>query len=246
MRIHHQPATVASLLILLATTTALAENRDFDQLAKFDSVDASAGVYVSITKGNQQSVKAQVNDISGFDHLGLYVENGKLYVTTDYSFFDFILDGGVLGAVFRNSPPIKVYVTIPELTRVDASSGAEVDVKDINGENLRAGASSGADINLHDISYEAVSLSASSGADIEASGTCISIRGNASSGADIEANGLECKDARANASSGGDLSLYASQSLDANASSGGDINIVGNPTKIDINTSSGGDVNIRR
>lgn len=242
---HSQTIAIASLTAMLAAGPAFAESRAFN-LGPFEKIDASAGIVVHVSRGDTQSVRAETKNRSAFNDLGLYVSNGTLTATTDYDFFDFVFDGGVLGAIFRDRPRIEVYVTLPQLLKIDAHSGANVDVKDLGGSSLRVSSSSGANVDLRQISYEAVSLSASSGADIEAAGTCISVRGNVSSGADIDARALECKDARANASSGGDLSFFASQSLEANASSGGQVDVVGNPQHIDVSTSSGGDVNIRR
>jgi len=242
---HIQPKTIAltTAVSLLAVTSALAESRDFD-LAPFSQIDASTGIDVRVKQGDKQGVRVEARNSDDFKHLELSVQNGRLEAATEYSFLDFVFSGGLLGAVFSDRPSLIVHITIPELEHVGASSGANVTVDRVNGQDLRAGASSGGDIELRDITYQNVSLSASSGADLKAGGTCIAVSGNVSSGADINAGNLECKDARANASSGGDLTLFASGSADANASSGGDITIAGDPQRIDVNTSSGGDIHI--
>ena len=244
MHIQSKTIAIASIATLLASNHAFAESRTFD-LAPFSQIDASAGIDVRVKQGPTQSVRVEARSSKDYDHLELSVRNGKLEAATEYGFLDFIFDGGLIGTVFNRDLSLIVHVTIPQLESVAASSGANIQVTDVSGDNLRARASSGGDVNLNEISFQSVSLSASSGADLTAQGTCIEVSGNVSSGADINAKDMECKNAQANASSGGDLTLFASQSVDANASSGGDISIVGDPQRIDINTSSGGDIHIR-
>lgn len=239
-----KPAVIASAIVL-STLPALAESRDFN-LDAFDKIAASSGIVVDVVPGEQQMVRVDAKSDNDFKHLQMDVHNGTLRVSTDYNLFDFIIDGGLVGSIFRDGPGLKVFVTLPALEQVSVSSGATAELHELTGENFSASASSGADIILDDVGYENLILSASSGADIRASGTCATIEGNVSSGADVNATELECASARANASSGGDIAVFASDAVSANASSGGDIRVMGNPEARDLNTSSGGDINIRR
>ncbi len=236
---------LAGLATLASVSLALAQTRNYDFEA-FVAIDASSGIEVVVSQGAPQTVRVEARDEADFDNLELSVKDGTLSAATDYSLLDFIFGGGLLGMAFDDGAPLKVFITIPELEALQASSGAHITLSDFTGASLTSRASSGADINLAALAFQNVSLSASSGADIEASGTCISLTGNASSGADISASTLECSSVQANASSGANLEVFASEQVNANASSGADITISGNPQASEINSSSGGDISIRR
>lgn len=95
-----------------------------------------------------------------------------------------------------------------QMLKIDASSGADVEVKSVSG-NLNVTASSGSDIELKAVKAKSISLKASSGADIEV--------------ANISAEGISAK-----ASSGADISLSgATKTLDKNSSSGGSVKTKG-------------------
>ena len=143
---------------------------------------------------------------------------------------------------FRNAESFKVFVTVPELELIEASSGSNVySENEIKSNNLELSSSSGANLTL-DIDAGDVSASASSGANIHLNGLAEDVEAKVSSGANIKAGDLKAKNADLKASSGGNLWLSVQKQLTANASSGGNIHYSGEPTQLNSNSSSGGNV----
>lgn len=204
----------AGAVSLSAMTLAYADTQSYD-FSGFTVIDASAGVDVEVTVGGSYSVRAE-GEPEALERLKIERDGDALEIgrTHDRAFFS-------PGRKWK----VTVYVTMPELNGVDASSGADVVASGIDAGDFSASVSSGADATL--------------------SGSCATIRADGSSGADLNARDLECENAIADVSSGADLTLYASQSLEADASSGGDITVYGSPKNTNIDKSSGGGVSVR-
>ncbi|MFC2951973.1 head GIN domain-containing protein [Marinicaulis aureus] len=204
----------ASAAALSALAFAHAETQTYD-FSGFSVIDASAGVDVEVRVGGAYSVRAE-GEPEALERLRIERDGDVLEIgrVRDRSFFS-------PGRKWK----VVVYVNMPELNGVDASSGSDVTATGIDAGEFSASVSSGADASLR--------------------GTCATIKADGSSGADLNAEGLQCENAVADVSSGADLTLYASESLVADASSGGDITVYGAPKNTNIDKSSGGDVHIR-
>jgi hypothetical protein len=226
---------------LLMSSTAFAQSKDFN-LDGFDRVDIATGLDARVTLGEGFSVTAQSRSQDALDNLKLTVEDGVLQARFEQSFLDFIISGGLVGMLLSSGNAVTVDITLPALTGVSASSGADVDLPGIKADQLDLDASSGADISVTDAVLGDVNIASSSGADIELSGTAETVDADASSGAGIDAEDLVAETVTAAASSGASLSVHATASLRARASSGGDIDVSGNPATRDVDESSGGDV----
>ncbi|MEO1136238.1 MAG: head GIN domain-containing protein [Pseudomonadota bacterium] len=205
----------AGAVSALAITAAQAETQNYD-LSGFSIIDASAGVDVEVTVGGEYSVRAE-GSADDLERLRLERRGDALEIgrTRDRSgWFQ-------MGRRWN----VTVYVTMPSMTGVDVSSGADVMASGIDAGRFSASVSSGADAKL--------------------SGTCDTIEADGSSGADLDARDLRCANAVADVSSGADLIVYASESVEADASSGGDVSVYGAPKTTNIDKSSGGGVSIR-
>ena len=196
----------------------------------FTSVKISEGINLYLSqKANISIVTETDENIQEF--LITEIKNGTLYIHFNK----------MIGKVKAKN----VYVSMPEISKITASSAADVKTETrISSNELTITASSGADIKAK-IETTKLTCKSSSGADIDLSGTCETANFHASSGADINAKELNIENARADASSGGDISVFAVKSLTAKASSGGDISYYGNPKQKNINSSSGGNINKR-
>ena len=73
---------------------------------------------------------------------------------------------------------------------VNASSGSDVDIEAANSQTISLGASSGSDINIENINAEEIYAQASSGADISLKGKTNKLKQNASSGGSVKTRGL--------------------------------------------------------
>lgn len=230
-----QISTTFAAAALFVSSAALAETRSFD-LSAFDEIHVSSGIKAEIVVGGDQSVLVEAESEDDFDELEISVRNGKLLIGLDRGFFTGLRD------LFSRGPDFTAFVTVPALSELDASSGAEVQAKGMSGQFLTIDASSGASITVDELSGEDISASASSGASLDVSGTCDRLGAEASSGGNLDLARLECKDVRVGASSGGQASVFASVSINADASSGGNVEVTGGPDDIEIDVSSGGDI----
>lgn len=145
-------------------------------------------------------------------------------------------------ANFKSTQPITVYVALPKLEGVEASSSAKVTgTTPFRGDDLDLDVSSSANIKL-EFTGDEVELEASSSGRIEVMGSAKRVEADASSASSIDAESLEAEDGDADVSSAANISLYASRSLRADASSAGSIRYRGNPTDVVTDTSSAGSV----
>jgi hypothetical protein len=237
-------AALCAAGLALVAAPALAETRTYE-LAEFDSISIATGIEAVVEVGGTQSVSVEIDDPDLFDKLEIDVRGSTLRARIELSFLDNLLSGGVLGAIFADRAGIRMHITVPELTAVEASSGARVRVDAMQGADMRLDASSGAVIAIEEVNAAAVRADASSGAQLSVNkGSCESIDAASSSGAGIDLRGLECGDARARASSGAALRVFAADKIDAEASSGASIRIAGDPDNVRVQSTSDGSIEI--
>jgi len=230
--------------LVLAAAPALAETRTYE-LSEFDGISIATGIEAVVEVGGTQSVTVEIDDPDLFDKLEIDVRGSTLRASIEFSFFENLLSGNLLGAIFSDRAGVAMHITVPELTAVEASSGAHVRVDAMQGDDMRLESSSGAVIAVEELNGATVRAEASSGAHLSViKGACENVDAAASSGASVDLRGLECGDARARASSGASLRVFAADKIDAEASSGASVRIAGDPDNVRVESSSGGSIKI--
>ena len=185
------------------------ENREV--IEDFTVVSASEGLDVFVSQGSDFDISVEADE-NIIDLIGTDIRDGKLKVHAIEN----------IGRATK-----KVYVTLPEVTGLYASSGADlVSQGSIEAEKVKLDSSSGADIKV-ELDADEVDANSSSGADIRINGQANLFYADASSGSDIKAKDFLVKTCNANASSGADITVNVSESLTADASSGADISYTG-------------------
>ncbi|PCJ96525.1 MAG: DUF2807 domain-containing protein [Flavobacteriaceae bacterium] len=178
---------------------------------EFTVVSASEGLDVYVTQADEFSIEVEADE-NIIDLIGTDIKNGKLRIHAIEN----------IGRATK-----KVYVSLPNITALESSSGADLIATNIiEADKIRLHSSSGADLKV-EVNADEVSADASSGADIRLSGVSNMLRADASSGSDIKARELLTKTCNADASSGADITVNVSESLVADASSGADIKYSG-------------------
>lgn len=191
----------------------------------FTAITASEGIDVYVTQASDYAIRVE-GDENIIDLIGTDIKDGKLKVHAIEN----------IGRATK-----KVYVSLPEVTLLHASSGADLRGQGvIEAEKVRLDASSGADLRV-ELNADEVEADCSSGADIKVSGRANLLYADASSGSDIKAQDLEAKVCHANASSGADIRVYVTGSLTADASSGADIHYSGD-AQVETRKSASGSV----
>lgn len=177
----------------------------------FTVVSASEGLDVFVTQDTEFKISVEADE-NIIDLIGTDIKDGKLRIHAIEN----------IGRATK-----KIYVTLPEVTALKCSSGADLIVQNIiEAEKIELDASSGSDLKV-ELTASEISADASSGASIKVSGRTDMLYADASSGADIRARELDTKKCNADASSGADISVNVSESLIADASSGADIRYSG-------------------
>ncbi|MGB5553483.1 MAG: head GIN domain-containing protein [Flavobacteriaceae bacterium] len=173
----------------------------------FTEVLASEGLQVFVTQADafEISVEADENVI---DLIGTDIRNGQLKVHTIEN----------IGRATK-----KIYISMPDITALQSSSGAHLTSEGTIKENsLEIDASSGSLMSIA-INVNDLDLEAGSGANLEISGNADNSRIDAGSGANINAKKLMAKSCTAEASSGANIRINVSEQLTADANSGGNI-----------------------
>ncbi len=230
--------TIAAILALLASSCMLdvnwgsgvkgngvvvEETRSIPE--EFTAVTASEGLDVFVSQGPEFNIRVEADE-NVIELIGTDIRDGKLRVHAIKN----------IGRATKN-----IYVTLPEVTALYASSGADLVVRgSVETDKIRLDSSSGADLQV-DLVADEVEADCSSGAEIRVSGRANLMHADASSGSDIKAQDLEVKVCYANASSGADIRVLVSESLTADASSGADIRYSGDAT-VEAKKSASGSV----
>jgi hypothetical protein len=199
------------------------ESRDIT--GDFTAVTASEGLDVRITQAPDFKIRVEADE-NVIDLIGTDISEGKLKIHAIKN----------IGRATK-----KVYVSLPDITSLEANSGADLVGEGlIEAEKVRLSASSGGGLNV-ELVADQIDAETSSGADIRLGGRANLLYASASSGSDIKAVDLEAKVCRADASSGADIRVNVTEQLTADASSGADIGYSGNP-KVDTQKSASGSV----
>ncbi|NHF59502.1 DUF2807 domain-containing protein [Flavobacteriaceae bacterium TP-CH-4] len=177
----------------------------------FTEITASEGLMVYVTQAKDFKIEVEADE-NIIDLIGTDINDGRLKIHAIKN----------IGRATKN-----VYVSLPDVTAIKATSGAHLETKNtIKGNRLEIDGNSGALLTL-ELDADDVEIDASSGANLSISGTTEEADFDVSSGGNVNARELESKICTAEASSGGNLRIHVTESLVANASSGGNISYSG-------------------
>ena len=159
---------------------------------EFTAVYASEGLDVFVTQADNFSITVEADE-NIIDLIGTDIRDGRLKIHAIEN----------IGRATKN-----VYVTLPEVSSLSTSSGADLIAQNtIKTDKIELDASSGSDLEV-ELDANEVSADTSSGADIKISGRTDLFYADASSGSDIRARGLMAMRCAADARSGADISVY--------------------------------------
>ncbi len=195
----------------------------------FNTIKASRGLDVILINSNDHKIVVEANE-NLHDHIEISVDDNVLKITADKN-------------IYRAGSK-KVYVSYQILTKIIATSGADVTARQvITQETLDIKATSGADIDLQ-VKANNLSSSVTSGAMINLTGKVNTHKASATSGADLKSHDLVSLVTEAKATSGATIKIYAKKEFTGKATSGAGITYYGQPERVSEDENSGG--NIRR
>ncbi|MBL7871300.1 MAG: DUF2807 domain-containing protein [Cyclobacteriaceae bacterium] len=218
---------LSALTLSLVFLTSFSQESEVRSVGSFSGIKAAEAIDVYLKKGDKESVKVEVT--------GTSISNVLTEVSGNY------LKIHMRDGRYR-SKNVKVYVTYVNLTKIHASSAANVFSEGtIRATSLDISSSSAASVEIS-IMSESASIDVSSAGDVVLEGSAKTIEVEVSSAGEVDAYKLDSERARASASSGGSARISVSKELNAQASSGGSIRYRGTPAKTNTNSSSGGSV----
>ncbi|WP_158976067.1 head GIN domain-containing protein [Cellulophaga sp. L1A9] len=191
----------------------------------FTEISASEGLEVIVTQADvfEITVEADENII---DLIGTDINNNVLKIHAIEN----------IGNATK-----KVYVSLPNISELKSSSGANVTAKNtIKSDKLTIDSSSGSLVDVT-IATDDLTIDASSGANLKILGETTHATIDASSGSNVSGKKLAAKFCNAEASSGANVDINVSETLHADASSGGNISYSGK-AQVNSNKSVSGSV----
>ena len=194
--------------------------------SSFKAITVSGGFEVEVKSGSTEVlVEADDNVIK---YIETDVKDGVLKIKLDH--------------INLRNAHLTVYVTAPEINKINSSASANVTVKDVlrSGDIIRLQSSGGSEIDAK-LDAPEISAKASSGGELNLSGRTRDLKAESSSGSSINAKELLSENTTVSVSSGASANVHASLNLDASASSGGNINYRG-AAHVKKSVSSGGGV----
>ena len=208
---------------------ANAEKRNLS--GSFSAIKVSDGIDLYLSQGNEESIAVSASDPKYLERFKTVVDNGVLKIYYDNS------------SMIWNSNEkrkLKAYVSFKMLEKLNASSGASVDAKNIlNLAYLEMHLTSGSQF-TGEVKIGEMTVDQNSGSEINITGSVEKIKVDLSSGAVFKGYDLNAEYCEAKASSGGEARINVNKELAAKASSGGGIKYKGNAAIKDLNVSSGG------
>lgn len=224
---------IALSSILAATASmALAQDQTYD-FADFSALEVNAGVEVIVVLGGDFAVSAVVKR-GNIDDLDITQTGQVLRISRETNG-----NGWSLFGFGSNNDQYTVTVSMPDITDVATTSGADVSLEGQTQTLQTISSTSGSVVSVENADVDMIRVDATSGSDIRVSGDCQEIAIESTSGSMVNAGGFECAILDVSASSGAGVSAFGSQSVTADASSGASIKIGGNANIVDKSTSSG-------
>ncbi|MFT3795593.1 head GIN domain-containing protein [Flavobacterium sp.] len=201
------------------------ENRNND--TPFTAIEISRGLELEVEQSSERSISV-VADKNLQQHITTEVNNGILTITTDVDIND--------------ASSKKIIVKLPDITSLQASSGAFIEsLNTIKGQNIGLTTSSAGEIKIS-VEADNVTVESSSGSNVRLKGKAFKLETDASSGSVIDAEAMLANDVISDASSGSVTSVYPLGSLKAEASSGSSVTYHNEPKNISRDASSGGSI----
>lgn len=226
--------TALAIPALLLSACAFAQPREGGtreetrEVADFQGVEVGGGLKAQVKVG-PKSVRVS-GDAAQVARVRTEVEDGKLVVHLER------------GAWLNSSSGVRLTISTPQLTSVEASGGAEVDAEATATDTFTAEASGGGEVSVRGMDAKRVKVEASGGAEVELQGRAELLEVEASGGSEVHGEGLTLKELRAEASGGTRVKANPSERLVAEASGGSSVHVDSSPAQREVSTSGGSKV----
>jgi hypothetical protein len=198
----------------------------------FQAITVSDGIDLYLSQGGEEVLAVSANEIAHRDKIKTVVENGVLKIFLDQGW----------NWKFKK---LRAYVSVKEITKLRASGGSDIVVKDsLKCDKLHIILSGGSDFSGR-VTANFFTVEQSGGSDANVSGNVVNAKVGTSGGSDFNGYELIAEYAILQSSGGSDASITVVKEMAATASGGSDVNYKGNPVVKYRSASGGGSISKR-
>ncbi|HUP10779.1 MAG TPA: head GIN domain-containing protein [Niastella sp.] len=201
-------------------------------VSSFHAITVSDGIDLYLSQGGEEVLAVSATEAGHRDRIKTVVENGelKIYVEQGWNW------------KFKK---LTAYVSVKEITRLRASGGSDIVVKDsLKCDKLDIRLSGGSDF-TGQLTANFLTIEQSGGSDASMKGNVANAKVVASGGSDFRGYDLIAENAILQTSGGSDASITVIKEMAAMASGGSDVNYKGNPVIKYKSANGGGSVTKR-
>lgn len=209
-------------------------NAEVRNVSGYHGVRIASGIDLYISQGSTEGVAVSANDVKYRNNIKTEVENGILKIYYD--------NGMGMHFSWGNAKNMKAYVTIKDISDLQASGGSDIYVDGtLQSPNLTLNVSGGSDFHGK-FNAGTLSIKQSGGSDVTASGTVANLNIDASGGSDFRGYDLISEVCDIEASGSSDVSVTVNKEMNVSASGSSDVSYKGNAVIKKYHTSGSSDV----
>jgi len=231
--------SIVFFVALLFSQSVFSQNINRDknaverEVADFDKIEASLGIKVYLSSGNENSVYVSADDADHIQHIKTEVKDNTLRI----SFASLNMK------ISKNISGLKAYVTVKDIEKIVVGTGAEVLLEDnMNFGELVVEGNTGGSINGKLEQVNKLTVNLSTGSKMEISGKVGELNIDCSLGSKFQAYDLEADKCIARAHTSGKIEINVQDLLTAVATTGGNISYKGNASVQEVQIKTGGTV----
>ncbi len=211
------------------------KNAEVRQVAGFHGVRISSGIDLYITQGSTEGVAVSSSDVKYRNNIKTEIENGVLKIYYDAGM-------GVHVNWGWSDKHMKAYVTVKDITELQASGGSDVYVEGtLQSATLDLHLSGGSDFHGQ-VNTGAFTVKQTGGSDVKISGKASSISVDASGGSDFVGYDFVTDNCDIDASGGSDIYITVNKEMNVKASGGSDVSYKGSGIIRNYSSSGSSDV----
>lgn len=201
-------------------------------VGSFKAIKVTSGIDIYVKQGKAEAVVVNAEE-EKIEQVQVKNEGGVLNI---------FIDNSKWGWFNWNNKPVKVYITVKDLTGLSATGGSDVYGEgklDLIKLDLRA--TGGSDIRL-DIDADELICESTGGSDIYLQGNATVFKASSTGGSDLKASKLRSSFCSVSATGGSDAYVWAEKEISISATGGSDVYYSGDARIVRQNTSGGSDV----
>jgi hypothetical protein len=220
---------VPTLLLSLCAFAEGAAREETRDVPDFTGVEVSHGLRAQVTIG-PKSVRVS-GDEKLVGQIRTEVVDGKLVVRVEKSSW--------WGS---SSKGVRVAISTPKLTSLEASGGCNVDAEASAGDSFSVESSGGSDVSVRNLDAKKLKVDISGGGEVTLKGRADTLNVEASGGAGVHGKELSVKSLDVDASGGAEVEANPSERLEADLSGGSTVHVDSAPAQREVSVSGGAQV----